>query len=153
MTSIRILVVDDSVVIRKLLTETLSGDIGLEVVGAASDGRIALTKISQLKPDLVTLDIEMPVMNGLEALAEMRVDIPVNVKEITQYQLYAFADHAWLHNIASVVGTPQNVDAASVGGGIRLGWQSYLTTDLSLAKAVEGPRDDTRFFFIVTGRY
>jgi hypothetical protein len=45
------------------------------------------------------------------------------------------------------------VDAASVGGGIRLGWQSYLTTDLSLAKAVEGPRDDTRFFFIVTGRY
>src|SRR4051812_1350845 len=72
MTAIRILVVDDSVVIRKLLTETLSGDIALEVVGTASDGRIALTKVSQLKPDLVTLDIEMPVMNGLEALAEIR---------------------------------------------------------------------------------
>ena len=66
---IRILIVDDSVVIRKLLSDTLSEDDGLEVVGTASDGRIALAKISQLKPDLVTLDIEMPVMNGLETLA------------------------------------------------------------------------------------
>src|SRR3954467_608908 len=72
MKPIRILVVDDSVVIRKLLTDTLSGDSTLEVVGTASDGRIALTKLSQLKPDLVTLDIEMPVMNGLETLAGIR---------------------------------------------------------------------------------
>ncbi len=72
MTPIRILVVDDSVVIRKLLSDTLSGDRGLEVVGSASDGRIALAKIPQLKPDLITLDIEMPVMNGLETLAAVR---------------------------------------------------------------------------------
>ena len=72
MTPIRILVVDDSVVIRKLLTETLSCDNALDVVGTASDGRIALTKLGQLKPDLVTLDIEMPVMNGLETLAAIR---------------------------------------------------------------------------------
>lgn len=76
MTPIRILVVDDSVVIRKLLTETLSGDIALEVVGTASDGHIALTKLSQLKPDLVTLDIEMPVMDGLETLAAIRKSHP-----------------------------------------------------------------------------
>src|SRR6202166_4357565 len=68
----RILVVDDSVVIRKVLSETLSGDRGLEVVGVASDGRIALAKLPLLKPDLVTLDIEMPVMNGLETLAAIR---------------------------------------------------------------------------------
>src|SRR5271168_3724756 len=72
----RILVVDDSVVIRKLLTQTLADDPGLEVVGSASDGRIALAKIHQLKPDLVTLDIEMPVMNGLETLAELRKSYP-----------------------------------------------------------------------------
>jgi two-component system, chemotaxis family, protein-glutamate methylesterase/glutaminase len=72
MKPIRILVVDDSVVIRKLLTDTLSGDSALEVVGTASDGRIALTKLSELKPDLITLDIEMPVMNGLETLAVIR---------------------------------------------------------------------------------
>jgi len=72
MTSIRILVVDDSVVIRKLLSNTLSGDPALEVVGVASDGRIALAKIPLLKPDLITLDIEMPVMDGLQTLAAVR---------------------------------------------------------------------------------
>ena len=72
MTAIRILVVDDSVVIRKLLSDTLSEDRGLEVVGVASDGRIALAKIPLLKPDLITLDIEMPVMDGLQTLAAAR---------------------------------------------------------------------------------
>src|SRR5580700_8082809 len=72
MAAIRILVVDDSVVIRKVLSDTLSKDPDLEVVATASDGRIALAKISQLHPDVVTLDVEMPVMNGLETLAELR---------------------------------------------------------------------------------
>jgi two-component system chemotaxis response regulator CheB len=76
MARIRILVVDDSVVIRKVLTEVLAQDPGFEVVGSASDGRIALAKIAALQPDLVTLDIEMPVMNGLEALAELRKSHP-----------------------------------------------------------------------------
>ena len=68
----RVLIVDDSVVIRKILTDTLSGDPEIEVLGSAGDGRIALAKIEQLNPDLVTLDVEMPVMNGLETLAEIR---------------------------------------------------------------------------------
>jgi two-component system chemotaxis response regulator CheB len=72
MAPIRILVVDDSVVIRKLLSDTLSGERALEVVGTASDGRIALAKIPLLKPDLITLDIEMPVMDGMETLAALR---------------------------------------------------------------------------------
>ena len=76
MPTIRILVVDDSVVIRKLLCDTLSKDPELEVIATAGDGRIALAKIAQLRPDLVTLDIEMPVMNGLETLAEIRKSDP-----------------------------------------------------------------------------
>jgi two-component system chemotaxis response regulator CheB len=72
MKPVRILVVDDSVVIRKLLSDTLSKEATFEVVGTAGDGRIALAKISQLHPDLITLDIEMPVMNGLETLIEIR---------------------------------------------------------------------------------
>jgi two-component system, chemotaxis family, protein-glutamate methylesterase/glutaminase len=72
MAPVRILVVDDSVVIRKVLADTLSADPALQVVGVASDGRIALAKIPLLKPDLVTLDIEMPVMDGLQALAAVR---------------------------------------------------------------------------------
>src|SRR4029077_5638821 len=76
MTSIRILVVDDSVVIRRLLSDTLSGDPALEVVATASNGRIALAKIPLLKPDLITLDVEMAVMNGLETLAALRKSYP-----------------------------------------------------------------------------
>ncbi|MGA8153951.1 MAG: chemotaxis response regulator protein-glutamate methylesterase [Terriglobales bacterium] len=72
MARIRVLVVDDSVVIRKVLCDTLSQDPGLEILASASDGRIALSKIEQLRPDLITLDIEMPVMNGLETLKELR---------------------------------------------------------------------------------
>jgi len=72
MTRIRILVVDDSLVIRRLLSDTLAEDRTLEVVATASDGRIALAKIPPLKPDLITLDIEMPVMDGLETLVAIR---------------------------------------------------------------------------------
>ena len=92
-------------------------------------------------------------------LGELRYDIPTGLKDITQLQLYGFADFGWLHNIAPLPGTFTNVDAASAGGGIRASLQSPFSTfgsfsaDLSAAKAIEGPRDDWRFFFIVTGRY
>src|SRR5437016_12337755 len=76
MAPIRILVVDDSLVVRKMLSDTLSADAELEVVGSASDGRLALSKIPVLKPDLITLDVEMPVMNGLEMLAALRKQYP-----------------------------------------------------------------------------
>jgi two-component system chemotaxis response regulator CheB len=72
MPRIRILVVDDSIAIRRLLSDILSEDTALEVIGTATDGRIALAKIPLLKPDLVTLDIEMPAMNGLETLTALR---------------------------------------------------------------------------------
>ncbi len=72
MAGIRVLVVDDSVVIRKVLTEALATDAGIEVVGGAADGNIALSKIELLKPDLITLDVEMPGMSGLETLIAIR---------------------------------------------------------------------------------
>jgi two-component system chemotaxis response regulator CheB len=69
---IRVLIVDDSTVIRRLLTQTLSEDPSVEVVGTAPNGKIALAKIPTLKPDVMTLDIEMPEMDGLETLTELR---------------------------------------------------------------------------------
>jgi len=71
---IRVLVVDDSVVIRRLVTHALSEDPALEVVGAASNGVIALERMSQLNPDAITLDIEMPEMDGLAVLRRIRND-------------------------------------------------------------------------------
>lgn len=69
---IRVLVVDDSVVIRRLVTHVLSEDPQIEVIGTASNGSIALARIDQLTPDVITLDIEMPEMNGLEMLRRLK---------------------------------------------------------------------------------
>jgi len=69
---IRVMVVDDSVVIRRLVTHALEQDASLEVVGTASNGSIGLARIPQFSPDLITLDIEMPEMDGLEMLRRLR---------------------------------------------------------------------------------
>jgi two-component system chemotaxis response regulator CheB len=73
---IRVLIVDDSAVIRHLVTHALEPDPELEVVGVASNGVIALQQIRQLNPDVVTLDIEMPEMDGLETLRHTRHEFP-----------------------------------------------------------------------------
>ncbi len=69
---IRVLVVDDSVVIRRLVTQALEADPRIEIVGAASNGSIALARVPQLAPDVITLDVEMPDMDGLQFLAKFR---------------------------------------------------------------------------------
>jgi two-component system chemotaxis response regulator CheB len=73
---IRVLVVDDSVVIRRLVTHALEQDAMLDVVGAASNGVIALQRIPQFNPDVLTLDIEMPEMDGLATLRRVRREYP-----------------------------------------------------------------------------
>jgi two-component system chemotaxis response regulator CheB len=73
---IRVLVVDDSVVIRRLVAHALEQNPMIEVVGAASNGAIAMQRIPQLNPDVLTLDIEMPVMDGLETLRRVRCEYP-----------------------------------------------------------------------------
>ena len=69
---IKVLVVDDSIVIRRVISQSLSGDPDFEVVGYAANGLIALQKAAELKPDAITLDIEMPVMDGLTTIRRLR---------------------------------------------------------------------------------
>lgn len=68
----RALVVDDSMLFRKVVRDALAQEPGVEVVGSAGDGRSALEKIDQLKPDVITLDLEMPGIDGLEVLRQLR---------------------------------------------------------------------------------
>lgn len=77
---IRVLIVDDSAVIRKVLGDLLSEDPDIEVVGTAQNGKVALQQLATLQPDVVTLDIEMPEMDGLQTVKEMRksgVTVPI----------------------------------------------------------------------------
>ena len=69
---ISVLVVDDSVVVRRLIVDALGGAENIEVVGTASNGLLAQAKIDQLKPDVITMDIEMPQMDGITAVRELR---------------------------------------------------------------------------------
>ncbi|NTU60093.1 MAG: response regulator, partial [Deltaproteobacteria bacterium] len=70
--ALRTLVVDDSALYRRVLADALASLPDVEVVGSASNGRLAVQRVKELQPDLVTLDIEMPEMGGLEVLDALR---------------------------------------------------------------------------------
>ncbi len=76
---VRVLVVDDSALMRKLIPMILERDPEIEVVGTAMDGAFALRKIAELQPDVVTLDLEMPRMDGLETLRMIMRGAPMPV--------------------------------------------------------------------------
>jgi two-component system, chemotaxis family, protein-glutamate methylesterase/glutaminase len=76
---IKVLVVDDSRVMTRILTRILAKDPTIQVVGAAFNGKEALEKIESLKPDVVTLDVDMPVMDGIETLKHIMATDPIPV--------------------------------------------------------------------------
>src|SRR4030067_2303429 len=76
---IKVLVVDDSALMRKMIPQILTMDPNIEIVGTAMDGLFALKKIPELKPDIISLDVDMPRMDGLTALPHIvkEYNIPV----------------------------------------------------------------------------
>jgi len=79
MAKIRVLVVDDSAFMRKMITDIVNSSPELEVIAKARDGRDAMNKVKELHPDVVTMDIEMPEMDGLTALQNIMREAPVPV--------------------------------------------------------------------------
>ncbi len=79
MKKVKVLIVDDSAFMRKLVTDFLSDHPLIEVIGTARDGKEAVEKVKLLKPDVVTMDVEMPIMNGLESLKEIMEYQPLPV--------------------------------------------------------------------------
>jgi two-component system chemotaxis response regulator CheB len=82
-TPLRILVVDDSVLVRRLLRELLEGEPDVQVVGEAADGREALAMVPELRPDLITLDVRMPVMDGVETTRQIMAYHPTPILILT----------------------------------------------------------------------
>ena len=76
---IRVLVVDDSPLARKVTVETLQRDPGIEVVGTAPNAELALRRVESLRPDVITMDLEMPGMGGLEAIRRIMLDHPTPI--------------------------------------------------------------------------
>jgi DNA-binding NarL/FixJ family response regulator len=73
---LRILIVDDSAVVRRLLRYTIEQNSDWKVCGEAENGEVAVQRVKELHPDIVTLDLQMPVMNGLEAARQIAVLAP-----------------------------------------------------------------------------
>lgn len=86
-TPIRVLVIDDSALMRKMITQMLQREPSIEVVGTAMDGSFGLKKIEELRPDVVTLDLEMPQMDGLEMLRHITRRNPVPVIVVSSHSI------------------------------------------------------------------
>ena len=114
-TPIRVLVADDAVVVRHLLTSVINDDPDLVVVSVARNGAIAVARFEQLRPDVVTLDVEMPEMDGLQALAAIR-KIDRNVPIIMFSTLTERGGEATLDALS--LGASDYVTKPSSAGGV-----------------------------------
>lgn len=140
MTKIRVLIVDDSTVIRRLLSESLSTDDQLEVVGTAAHGRIALAKIPHVNPDIVTLDMEMPEMDGITTLIEIRKLYPklpiVMFSTLTEHGAAA-TFKALQHGANDYVTKPANI--GSVGAAMQRVREDLVPRIKALCPSVAPP--------------
>jgi len=122
MPQIQIMIVDDSVVVRKALTEVLSTDPELNVAGWASNGRLALAKLPMVRPDIILLDIEMPEMDGLEAIPGIRKISPrtpiIMFSTLTERGAEATLDALAL-GASDYVAKPSNKDMAATSEAIK----------------------------------
>ena len=109
--SIKVLVVDDSALMREQICELITEDPGLEVIGTASDGLDALAKIAELKPDIVTLDVQMPRMDGLATLDRILEENPVPVIMVSSLTQRAAATtlDALQRGALDYIGKPENL--------------------------------------------
>ena len=112
----RILLVDDAVVVRKVLSQAIGQDPDLEVVATAVNGRVALTKFPAAKPDLVLLDVEMPEMDGLETVRELRkidAHVPIIMFSTLTERGASVTLEALAMGATDYVTKPSNLDGAA----------------------------------------
>lgn len=130
---IKVLVVDDSAFVRKALMRIFKSDPEIKVVGIARNGSEALDKISSLKPDVITLDIMMPVMDGIETLGAIMEENPLPVLMLSQYT----QEGAELTLKALDLGAMDFVDKSTTGV---MDFASLRTEVLDKVKAISGTK-------------
>ena len=113
---IRVLIIDDSTFVRQALTRMLTSDPGIEVVGVAADGKDGHAKACALRPDVITLDLRMPRMDGLEALRRIMADCPAPVLLLSAHA----AEGAAITLRGLEIGAMDFVDKSSVQGPMNL---------------------------------
>ena len=111
-----ILIVDDSPLIRKTLRETLERHEGWQVCGQAANGREGIERAQQLKPDLVVLDLSMPVMNGVEAARELKRLLPsAPLLMFTSFETARLKTEALSAGVSAIVSKLESVQALVSG--------------------------------------
>ncbi|MBF0553408.1 MAG: chemotaxis response regulator protein-glutamate methylesterase [Nitrospirae bacterium] len=114
MDRIKVLIVDDSAFMRNALKSMISSDDDLQVVGVACDGVEAVEKVLLLKPDIVTMDVEMPKMDGLEALKQIMAKYPVPVIMLSSYTTEGAATTLRALELGAVDFIPKNLSDLSI---------------------------------------
>ena len=133
---IRVLVIDDSAFVRQALTRMLASDPGIEVVGTAADGNDGHAKACALRPDVITLDVKMPKMDGLEALRRIMKDCPTPVLLLSSHT----SEGADVTLRGLEIGAMDFVDKSSVQGQMNLlGLAEELTAKVRALASV--PRE------------
>ena len=109
---VRVLVIDDSALMRKLIPRILARDPDIEVIGTAMDGSFGLKKIDELKPDVVTLDLEMPRMDGMEALRQITRNYRLPVVVVSAHSVNGAAATFKALSLGAFDFVPKPFDAA-----------------------------------------
>lgn len=123
MKPIRVLIVDDSAFVRKALSTMLQSEPDIEIVGLANNGKEAVEKAAELKPDIITLDVEMPIMNGLEALRIIMEQTPTPVLMVSS---------------VTTEGAEATIEALSLGAVDFISKQSTLTIQQTMRDELVG---------------
>lgn len=108
-----VLVIDDSVFVRKIVVDILNSSSELEVIGTAVNGQEGLRKTKELRPDVVTLDIEMPVMDGISTLKKIMAECPTSVVILSSLTIEGAAEtvKAFRYGAAEIITKPLSLSS------------------------------------------